>query len=351
MKKPTSFSKFILIMAIPVILVLLTVIIIDPFFHYHKPLPGLSYYLSDERYQNDGIVRHFEYDAIISGSSEAQNIRATDINRLFNVNSIKTCFAGGTFNEVNRIITTAVSSNPNIKYVFRSFDTSLVNYDKDEDAYKDTPGYLYDKNPFNDYKYIFNKEVILKGAYALARSFAKVPPTSFDEYSSFYHLHEFGKEATLRTYVRPDITGEHYELSDIDKKRITENVEKNVVSLAKEHPEIEFYYFIPPYSVCVYDAAKRIGQVDQIVDTEILSYELVMNCPNIKVFSFNDITEISTDLNNYMDSLHYGENILQFIINSMAEGKYLLTKDNYLERFEFEREFYNNFDYDAVFGE
>lgn len=351
MKKPTSFSKFILIMAIPVILILLTVIIIDPFFHYHKPLPGLSYYLSDERYQNDGIVRHFEYDAIISGSSETQNIKASDIDRLFNVHSVKTSFAAGNFNEVNNLITTAIKSNPNIKYVFRSFDSNQINYDKDTNVYQDTPDYLYDRNPFNDYKYIFNKEVILKSAYSVLRTFMKVPPTSFDEYSRFFHLHEFGKEATLRTYTRLEPSSEHFFLTDEDKFRITENIEKNIITLAKEHPEIEFYYFIPPYSVCVWDATKRLGQIDQVVDTEIWAYELIMNYPNIKVFSFNDITEISTDLNNYMDSLHYSEDILQFIINSMAEGNYMLTKENYLERFEFERDFYNTFDYESVFGE
>ena len=42
---------------------------IDPLFHYHAPLEKYSYPLNDERYQNDGIVKHFEYDAIITGSS------------------------------------------------------------------------------------------------------------------------------------------------------------------------------------------------------------------------------------------------------------------------------------------
>lgn len=38
--------------------------VIDPFFHYHAPLEGLAYPLTDpyERYQNDGIVRHFDYE-------------------------------------------------------------------------------------------------------------------------------------------------------------------------------------------------------------------------------------------------------------------------------------------------
>ena len=45
--------------------------VIDPFFHYHKPLEGLSYPLNNERYQNDGIVKHFDYDAVITGDRKS----------------------------------------------------------------------------------------------------------------------------------------------------------------------------------------------------------------------------------------------------------------------------------------
>ena len=49
-------------------------VVIDPFLHYHGPLAGLEYPLLDERYQNDGIARHFSYDALITGTSMTQNI-------------------------------------------------------------------------------------------------------------------------------------------------------------------------------------------------------------------------------------------------------------------------------------
>ena len=39
---------------------------VDPYFHYHGPLVGLSYPDGNERYQNDGIIRNFAYDAVIT---------------------------------------------------------------------------------------------------------------------------------------------------------------------------------------------------------------------------------------------------------------------------------------------
>ena len=44
--------------------------LIDPFFHYHKPLPFLQYEIYYQRYQNDGIVRHFDYDTLITITPE-----------------------------------------------------------------------------------------------------------------------------------------------------------------------------------------------------------------------------------------------------------------------------------------
>ena len=71
-------------------------IVIDPFFHFHAPLEGLSYPLRlvNERYQNDGIVRNFECDAIISGTSLCENFKTSEFDSLFGVTSVKAPFSG-----------------------------------------------------------------------------------------------------------------------------------------------------------------------------------------------------------------------------------------------------------------
>ena len=43
------------------------IIVIDPYFHYHGPLEGYYYNLDNERSQNDGIIRHFDYTGMIIG--------------------------------------------------------------------------------------------------------------------------------------------------------------------------------------------------------------------------------------------------------------------------------------------
>jgi hypothetical protein len=56
-----------------------------------------------------------------------------------------------------------------------------------------------------------------------------------------------------------------------------------------------------------------------------------------------------SDLNNYTDSLHYGEWINSDILNWMSTGEGELNRDNYLLYFEELREIYQQFDYSAYF--
>ena len=57
--------------------------VVDPYFHYHKPLKGLYYTLDNERSQNDGIIRHFNYDAMIIGTSMAENFKTSEMDELW----------------------------------------------------------------------------------------------------------------------------------------------------------------------------------------------------------------------------------------------------------------------------
>ena len=154
------------------------VVYVDPFFHYHKPVPGLAYPIDSERYQNDGISRHFEYDAVLTGTSMMENFKTSLFDRLFGARSIKIPFAGGYYKEVDQAVSRAVSYNPHIRMVCRGLDRSFLLQEADAvNPAAPAPDYLWDDNLWNDVEYILNKEVIFgnlravsaRGAEALYR--------------------------------------------------------------------------------------------------------------------------------------------------------------------------------------
>ncbi|MBQ8041585.1 MAG: hypothetical protein IJ274_17270, partial [Lachnospiraceae bacterium] len=84
MRKSTKWMIAFISMFLAILLLTGTfMVVVDPYFHYHKPLNGLGYSLENERYQNDGIVKHFSYDAIITGSSMTECFRPSEMKELF----------------------------------------------------------------------------------------------------------------------------------------------------------------------------------------------------------------------------------------------------------------------------
>ena len=306
------------------------IIVVDPFFHYHAPREDLSYNFYNQRYVTDGILNNFDYDAIIIGTSMTDN-----------------------FEIINQNIAKAISENEDLKIVVRGLDFVNLYADKDEMGYDEDlyPDYLYDDNIFNDVYYVLDKEVLTQSVIqdVILHTNEGQETTNFDDYSSWYLAYTFSKEAALRTYERPaeikpmDTFREEY------RETVYGNVMQNIVDLAKANPDVEFYYFFTPYSIAYFDREYREGRLVRNVDSAEYATELILECPNIKLYSFFDIHEIICDLDFYKDIIHYSELINRSILVYMKDGIGLLTKDNYKQHFENMRQFYLNYDYDSIF--
>lgn len=81
--------------------------------------------MDSERYQNDGISRHFTYDAVLTGTSMSENFKVSSFDRLFDVKAVKIPYGGGYYKEVDEAVRRAISYNPRIKMVFRSLDKAF----------------------------------------------------------------------------------------------------------------------------------------------------------------------------------------------------------------------------------
>ena len=67
----------------------LLVYLIDPFFHYHKPWFHLKEVLNEKEYQCPGSLAHFDYDAVLAGSSVVENNDNSWFNQDFHCTIIK----------------------------------------------------------------------------------------------------------------------------------------------------------------------------------------------------------------------------------------------------------------------
>ena len=330
----------------------LPTVVLDPYFHYHAALEGMPYKLDNQRYQNDGILKHFSYDAVITGTSMTDNFKTTEFDALFDVSSIKVAYPGGSYKEIRDSLNNGFHANSGIRYVLRGIDCNRIAEHKDamnydEDLY---PRYLYDWNPFNDSAYIFNKMILFGDTVrVVAYDRAGIPGTTFDEYNYWSEDYPYGAEAIKSGYVRPESQTEERQILAEDIQQLQESILQNFISQAEEHPQTEFYYFFTPYSIYWWDSVNQTGETAFYIGLMKEASRMMVEYDNIHLFSFFDMEELICNPDLYKDTLHYSGDINTQILQWMKAEEHRLTKDNYASHWDAVLDFYGSYPYDTLF--
>ena len=337
----------------------LTVAYVDPFFHYHKPYTDKYYYVLDNQSsQNDGILKRFDYDSLITGSSMAANFKTSEAEELFGGKFIKVPYLGATNREIGENVDIALSEKPELKTVIRALDMSHFIEDKDAIRYDMGvyPVYLSDNNIFNDVEYVFNRDVIFKRTLPMIKASNsegfKPGIDNFDEYSRWARENNpFGVNAIVPDGPWEMTVGEPIHMTEEEHELLAGNVTQNVIVQAEEHPDVDFYLFFSPYSAFWWEYLVESGYIYRHLESEREVIKMLLPYENIKLFSFNNVTEITTDMNNYTEAIHYGEWVNKLMLKYMHDGKGRLTKDNYEDYLSEIEELYLNFDYMTLFDQ
>lgn len=307
------------------------VVLFDPFYQYHKPLPGLKAVLTDKEYQCVGSLRNFDYDALIVGSSVCENYNNTWFDSGFGCKTVKAIRSYGATADLCYLLNVAYEEH-DLKYVFYNIDPSSLSAST-EPTYESTgcPMYLYDKNPFNDYQYTLNKDVIMeKIPYMLAHSFLG----DYDEGDSYNWAQwkYFGADMATGLYTRlPEVK------EMLPENTNSEELAGNLALLTAQveaHPETTFKFFFSPYSMLWWDNAYRAGERDAVIYNEKQAVGTLLGYDNVEIYFYQDEEETITDLDNYMDMIHFSKDINYAVYDKLVNGEDRLTKENYEEKLD-----------------
>ena len=351
MKSKTWSLCWIALAALSVLLIAFLVYDTDPYLHFHAPQTDRYFYrLENERGQNDGIARQYDYDAVIVGTSMTRNFRVSEANKLFDANFIKIPYSASGYAELYRAMERVFHYNPDVKIVIRALDTNMNQRVEDREG---SQPYLYDDDPWNDVSYLLNRNVVFRWVLPMLRQTkeATFEPgiTDLDDYSTFSH--PAGLNAVASYGIHPLPAGEPVHLSEEGTEITRENILQHVASLAAEHPDTEFYYYFPPYSILMMQERVENGSIYEQYEMELLTAELLLPYENIHLSTFGGRTDIVNDVNNYSDSFHYERWINRLILKWLQSGDYELTLDDYQERLQAELDYFLNFDYGSLSGQ
>ncbi len=277
-----------------------------------------------------------------------QNFKPSQWDELNGSHTVKLPYSGGSFAEISAGVQRAIEYNPNLKTVIWCVDYDSFNHLYDYQAYSGQPEYLYDDNLFNDVSYIFNKSIFYKGILCnLQMTFRGEDSTSMDDYSSWNHGN--GKETVFSNYERTDKGLDWYKLPENIDDIVKENIQKNFVDVIKANPEVEFILYYPPYNILFWDDINKKGWMDNQFHMESMVTKMLLECDNVKLYSFFENHEMIEDFNNYADPQHYDANINEDILNWIYNDDYRVGINNYQEIIDQNHKYYGEYDYEKLF--
>lgn len=321
LKKGTFLRKLIITVIIIGFLPVGIVLFFDPFFHYHKPIGLLKAVLNQEEYQVIGTLRTFDYDSLLVGSSTAENYNNGWFDEAFECTTIKAVKPGANTADLMYFLEEAFKEKE-IKNIFYSLDISALTSDKKESFVQEgMPLYLYNKNPLDDVKYLFNKHVIFEDIpYMIACSLMK----DYDEGDSFNWAQY--KDFSVM-YYEPTKELRPIQTEDVYATDIEDNINL-LTGLVKTHTETQFRFIIPPYSSLWWYESYMNGELERDFYALEKAFSSLLEYENVTIYYFQDMEEVISNLDVYMDLLHFHPDINRYIVDSLVTGEHRLTQEN-----------------------
>lgn len=321
MDKKIFLKKLIIFVIIAASLVMGIVFIFDPFFHYHKPIKPLKAVLTQAEYQVIGTLRTFDYDSLIVGSSMAENYNNKWFDDTFHCTAIKAVKPGANTSDLEYLIEAAYEEK-DIKNIFYTLDISAITTSVREHYVNEgMPLYLYNKNPFDDVKYLFNKHVIFEDIpYMIANSFIG----DYDEGDSF----NWAKYKSFETLHYTPIEEKE---PDKEKKEYSEDVDFNLDKLeniVKSHQETNFIFIVPPYSALWWYDEDMYGNTERNFYAIEQAFSRLLPYENVEIHYFQTMENIVSDLSLYMDLIHYRPDVNKNLVELIITNKYKVMLDN-----------------------
>ena len=321
-------------------------IAIDPLFQYHKPWFGMEPVVKNERYQDAGVAKTFEYDNVLIGNSLAENFRVSDVNEIFGGDSVKLTMSGSHSIDWTFILDILEKKSPD--NIMLNLDPGILFADP-VNLKHELPVYLYDFNYTNDVNYLLNFSIIADMTYKSISYNIKNRVPDYNDVFIWNEDIETNRENAIKHYDRPekgDLSDTYVEMLSVAEKNI-ENLEPYFDSMS----DTEFVFFYSPFSILHWDSQNQVNKLDANRTVHLEIFKRLLQYNNVKIYFWDDqeILNIICDLNNYADEMHFNFVVCSALKKRMIDNTGLLTLDNYKEKVNNFFDFLDAYDYNAIF--
>lgn len=304
------------------------VICIDPFQiyrlanQYKAPIDKTT-----QVYSNAGIVRNYAYDSAIVGTSVTENFRPSQMDGLLGGQFIKLCTSAGTAYNHALLMNLAFQTHDMKRIVYGLDVYSFIA--KADETGSSVPLYLYDSNPFNDVQYWLNRSVLGSFLPRCLRTWGQRHDDDIrDSMYCWAGQDSYGPIALYNASFTPpeEILSPDFFLEDVQQ-----NLTVHLQPYIENNPQTQFDVFFPPYSAAEWSTMLSNGTLEAMLAIRGMCYDALSSYENVRIFDFAAREDWVLHMDNYKDTLHYGQWINDAIIESIAKEENLVSSRTQLD--------------------
>ena len=338
MKKAISSSKWIVsffaIVLVLGVLLSLAAYAVDPFFQFRFN----SAYLMNSDIAC-GLIKYYDYDTLIVGSSITQNFRMNTFREELQDNPLHIGMGGISLRMLEDCMKTAYRAQHAETY-FIAVDPYLfyddTNHYSTEFYYQD--GIVPKLRYLLSHKVWFHYLPMDLGLGILDR-LGKESPSSLltcsseniDSFGDWSDKFEFGEEVVLDNYRNG-----RYSIAEIITDDLYSSMVKRIDQFlgTMDFEKGKHVFFFPPYSSLYWSDMQLDGHYEDLIRAKRYFIEKALEEDKVEVFDFQP-ADLTGELNNYKDTTHYTPEINDWMVRCFASGEYRVTGENmegYLEQ-------------------
>jgi hypothetical protein len=315
---------------------------VDPLQIFRPARLLTAVYSQDSRLQNAGLIKSQTFDTVFMGTSLAIHFRQSDIDRILGVKSLKLAMSGSSSREQTFVLAAAMARHP--KRVIWEVDDWIFHDTPEIDADTHLPADLYRGNAKGIASYLLSGAMARDALWIAARSIPPLEPvfTSLTSEALFkFPLSRVDDINTLRPgddvgsiynarramaafrYITDPVRSKYLK-DDTDYDMKVRVFERDAIGLISANPDVTFDIYLPPYSILQWVALRETSP-ETLKSVDAFSAYFcgrLMDFPNVRLFDFRSVNEVTHDLNNYSDVIHHSPDIDLKVLNWLAQGKY-----------------------------
>lgn len=316
--------------------------VVDPLQLFRLSWLFPAMYSADTRMQDAGLIRSQPFDTAFMGTSLAIHFRQRDIDRILGGRSLKLSMTGSNSREQSFVLDMAMARHP--KRVIWEIDDWIFHDAPGADSDIYLPAALYRRSIKGLAGYLFSGQVARESLWILARSLPplesavarltsdlvfKFPIADVDDINSLPQDYDvaagYNARKALAAYKHiTDPVRSRYLADGYDYDAMVRAFERDAIGLISKHPDVTFEIYFPPYSILQFVAMRDVtpSTLKTVYDFTAYAFPRLLALPNVRLYDFRAVKEVTHDLGNYGDVIHHSPAVDLQVLQWLAEGKY-----------------------------